>query len=66
MTKLKMLFLAANPADTSALRLDKESREAGERIRLAEHRDQVELVSRWADVAVEPSRRRRPWTNWSR
>ena len=48
MTKFKILFLAANPTDTSALRLDKECREVGERIRLAEHRDRVELVSRWA------------------
>lgn len=48
MTKLKILFLAANPIDTSALRLDKECREVGERIRAAEHRDKVELISRWA------------------
>jgi CHAT domain len=47
MTKLKILFLAANPTDTTALRLDKECREVGTSIRLAE-RDLVELVSRWA------------------
>ena len=48
MAKVKILFLAANPTDTSALRLDKECRDVGGRIRLAEHRNRVELVSRWA------------------
>jgi hypothetical protein len=47
MAKLKILFLAANPTDTTALRLDKECREVGTSIRLAE-RDLVELASRWA------------------
>jgi hypothetical protein len=47
MRKLKILFLAANPTDTTALRLDKECREVSTSIRLAE-RDLVELASRWA------------------
>jgi hypothetical protein len=46
--KVKILFLAANPTDTSPLRLDHECREVRERIRLAEHGDRMELVSRWA------------------
>ncbi len=47
MRKLKILFLAANPTDTTALRLDKECREVGTSIRLA-GRDLVEVASRWA------------------
>ncbi len=48
MTNLKILFLAANPTNSTALRLDKECREVAKRIRLSEHRNSVELVSRWA------------------
>jgi hypothetical protein len=45
--KLKILFLAASP-DTAPLRLDEEVREVTAKIRSAEHRDALEVVSRWA------------------
>jgi hypothetical protein len=48
MTKCKILFLAANPADTQRLSLDEESRAIEEKIRAAEHRDALELLTRWA------------------
>ncbi len=46
--KITVLFLGANPMDTDRLRLDAEARAITEKIRLAEFRDSVELVSRWA------------------
>lgn len=46
--KTRILFLAANPKDSSKLRLDEEIREIHVRIRAAEFRDSFELVSRWA------------------
>jgi hypothetical protein len=46
--KVKILFLAANPKDTSQLRLDEEIREIHAKIRAAEFRDSFELLSRWA------------------
>src|SRR5690242_3642995 len=47
--RVKILFLAANPADAgSKLRLDEEIREIYEKIRLGTHRDRIELVSAWA------------------
>lgn len=46
--KIRVLVFAANPADQQQLRLDKEVRDIGEKIRLAEYRDAVELSSRWA------------------
>jgi hypothetical protein len=46
--KVKILFLAANPKDSSKLRLDEEIREIQDRIRAAEFRDSFDLVSRWA------------------
>lgn len=48
MNKVKVLFLAANPIDTRRLRLDVEIREIAEKIRAAEHRDSLELISWWA------------------
>lgn len=45
---LTVLFLAANPIDQEALRLDEEVRAIGEMIRKSEHRDTVHLESRWA------------------
>jgi len=45
---LTVLFLAANPIDQAALRLDEEARAIGEMIRKSEHRDAVRLESRWA------------------
>ena len=48
MNKIKILFLAANPASTSQLRLDEEIRAITEKIRASEHRDSLELISAWA------------------
>lgn len=48
MNKLKILFLAANPAVTTQLKLDEEIRAIAEKIRSSEHRDALELVSAWA------------------
>jgi hypothetical protein len=48
MDKLKILFLASNPLDTKQLHLDQEIREINVKIRAAEYRDSVELISRWA------------------
>jgi class 3 adenylate cyclase len=48
MTKIKVLFLAANPAGTKPLRLDEEIREITAKIQAAEHRDALELISCWA------------------
>src|ERR1700736_375018 len=47
-SKVTILFLAANPMDSSQLRLDQEIREIHAKIRAAEFRDSFELVSRWA------------------
>jgi len=46
--QVRILFLAANPKDSSQLRLDEEIREIHAKIRAAEFRDSFELVSRWA------------------
>jgi hypothetical protein len=48
MAKVRILFLAANPGATSALKLDEESREIGNKLRGSEFRDSVELVTQWA------------------
>src|SRR4051795_12690794 len=48
MNKVKVLFLAANPAGTRPLQLDEEIRQITAKIRAAEYRDSLELVSRWA------------------
>lgn len=47
-TKIKVLFLAANPQDQPQLRLDEEIRAITEKIRASEYRDSVELISCWA------------------
>ncbi len=47
-TRMKILFLAANPSDTGRLALDKEIRGIRERLQMAELRDRFELVSAWA------------------
>ncbi|NET55468.1 MAG: CHAT domain-containing protein [Symploca sp. SIO2E6] len=44
----KILILAANPKTTSRLRLDEEVREIDEGLSRAKHRDQFELVQKWA------------------
>ncbi|MBU0493536.1 MAG: CHAT domain-containing protein [Chloroflexi bacterium] len=48
MHKIKALFLAANPADTQKLSLDKQIRAITEKIRATDYRDLLELVSVWA------------------
>ncbi|GEM_PF-5603218 len=44
----KILILSANPKATSRLRLDEEIREINDGLSRAKHRDQFELVQRWA------------------
>jgi hypothetical protein len=44
----KILFLAANPKNTSTLRLDEEVREIDEGLKRATHRDRFELKQQWA------------------
>lgn len=44
----KILFLAANPEQTSRLRLDQESREIGEALRRAKESTLFDLEQRWA------------------
>jgi len=46
--KITVLFLASNPIDSPALRLDEEARAIQEKIRLSDHRDSVEFATRWA------------------
>ena len=48
MDKIKILFLAANPADTNSLKLDEEIRAITEKIRASDYRDSLDLVSAWA------------------
>src|SRR4051794_31921242 len=48
MDKVKVLFLAANPAGTKPLKLDEEIRQITVKVRAAEYRDALELISRWA------------------
>jgi len=48
MSKIKILFLAANPAATKPVHLDEEIREITAKIRATEYRDSIELISRWA------------------
>ncbi len=43
-----ILILAANPKDTSRLRLDEEVRDIGEGLQRAKHRDQFVLEQKWA------------------
>lgn len=47
-SKIKVLFLAANPQDQTQLRLDEEIRAITERVRASEYRDSVKLISMWA------------------
>lgn len=46
--KIKVLFMASNPAGTGQLRLDEEARAIHETITKSKHRDSVEFVTRWA------------------
>ena len=47
-TKCKILFLAANPDCTDRLALDEECRTIGQKIREADHRDSLDLITQWA------------------
>ncbi len=44
----KILILAANPTDTTKLRLDKEVREIEKVHRQAEYREEIKIISKWA------------------
>ncbi|ESA34523.1 tir domain-containing protein [Leptolyngbya sp. Heron Island J] len=44
----KILILAANPNDTTRLRIGEEVRDISEGLQRASHRDQFEIVQRWA------------------
>jgi CHAT domain-containing protein len=46
--KIKILFVSANPAGMPQLKLDKEAREIEAKIRAAEYRDSLELITKWA------------------
>ena len=48
MNSIKVLFLAANPKQTSALALDEEIREITQKIRLSDARDTLKIISTWA------------------
>jgi len=48
MQKIKILILAANPIDTSTLRLGEEVREISAALERAKMRDQFEIISQWA------------------
>jgi hypothetical protein len=48
MDKVKVLFLAANPAGTQPLKLDEEIRRITAKVRSSDYRDSLELISRWA------------------
>jgi hypothetical protein len=53
MSKIKILFLSANPTDQNRLSLDEEYRAITEKIRASEYRDSVELISAWAVRAAD-------------
>lgn len=46
--KRKLLILAANPKSSTRLRLDEEVRDISEGLKRARHRDDFEIVQRWA------------------
>lgn len=46
--KIKILFLAASPTNTTHLQLDKEHREIGDRLQKTKYRDSFQLESKWA------------------
>jgi hypothetical protein len=50
---IKILFLAANPTDTTRLRLDKEMRAIDEALRQAEFRDRFDIKQHWAVRAAD-------------
>src|SRR5579859_3047948 len=61
--KIKILFVAANPARTSRLMLDEEIREIENKLQATEHRDQIAIKSVWAvrpDDLLQAFNRYRP------
>ena len=46
--KMTVLFLAANPNETTQIRLDEEARSIQEMIRKSEYRDSIRFETRWA------------------
>ena len=50
---IKILFLAANPSDTTRLRLDEENRAIDQVLRQAEFRDKFEIHQHWAVRVTE-------------
>lgn len=48
MDRIRILFVSANPSGTPALNLDNEVREIEAKIRAADHRDCLELITKWA------------------
>jgi hypothetical protein len=46
--RCRILFLAASPEGTTPLVLDEESREIDHKVRSADYRDSLELVTKWA------------------
>lgn len=45
---IKILFLAANPVNTSQLRLGEEVRSIQAELERSKHRDRLELINHWA------------------
>jgi hypothetical protein len=45
---IRILFLAANPVTTDALKLTQEVRQIEEQLRASKYRDSLEFISRWA------------------
>ncbi|MDJ0735928.1 MAG: CHAT domain-containing protein [Nostocaceae cyanobacterium] len=50
---IKILFLAANPSDTTRLRLDRENRAIDKALRQAEFHDKFEIEQHWAVRATD-------------
>jgi hypothetical protein len=48
MARIKVIFLAANPSITTRLALDEEIRTITEKVRAAEHRNALDIISAWA------------------
>ncbi len=53
--KLSILFLAADPTDTSRVRVGQEAREIREKLQLSKHRDRFIFNERWAVRPVDIS-----------
>ena len=48
MSKVKVLFLSANPAATTRVQIDEEIRKVGVKLRASEYRDAFEFIPRFA------------------